>query len=374
MMPRMEEKKALSVSQFLQGINFAFEDTLFPEGAVVEGEVVEYRISQGKWIWFSLKDETGILSCFATVWQLKQPLEDGMQVRAHGMPKIHQKSGRFSLTVDRVEMVGEGALKRAFELLKKKLIDEGVFAEERKRPIPRFPERIGLIASTESAAYTDFLKILGNRWGGIKVLATHVLVLTRGGGSMEDLHAFNSEEVTRAVFSSKIPVVVGIGHERDESLAEYAADVRASTPSNAAERMVPDREDIEWEIRSKLSDIEGVLQEWIGQRERKLYEIEAFLQEKMRAETMKFQLLINKLKMQFIDFEGRIKNIASSLVRDVRLLKSLDPQAVLKRGFSITRDENGKLVRDAGKVDKDSFITVQLQKGILNAQIHGKKI
>lgn len=391
-----EQNKALTVSDFLKTLNHAFEETLFPYGAVVEGEVVEYRVSQGKWIWFSLKDEKGLLSCFATVWQLKQPLEDGMMVRAHGMPKIHQKSGRFSLTVDSVELVGEGALQRAFQLLKKKLQAEGVFAPERKRPLPEFPQRIGLIASTESAAYTDFLRILGDRWGGLDIVSAHVqvqgkdavqdivgafryfndhpdaadvLVLTRGGGSMEDLHAFNDEAVARAVFGSKIPVIVGVGHERDESLAEYAADVRASTPSNAAERLVPDRRDIERQVDSLVVKMESTLGEDLARYERRLYEFESVLEGHVRRERSRFDELMYRLKLQFSKFESGLKMLVSEIDGDLRLLQSLDPKAVLKRGYSIARDEKGNIIHDAAKVDKGTTVSVQLHKGKLHAEV-----
>jgi len=257
-----------SVTEFVGFLNAALNEAVFPDGVAIEGEVAEYRVSQGKWIWFLLKDNSSVLPCFGTVWKLRQPLEDGLQVRIYGQPKVHERSGKFSVVVDRVEPVGEGALKRAYELLRKTLEREGLFDPVRKRLLPKFPRRIGLVASRESAAYSDFLRILGNRWSDTEVNSVHVqvqgkdavddivsalsffsahpeladvLVLTRGGGSLEDLQAFNSEEVARAVFSSKVPVVVGVGHERDETLVDFVADVRASTPSNAAEIVVPDR-------------------------------------------------------------------------------------------------------------------------------------
>lgn len=410
-------EKALSVSEFLASVNIAFEE-VYPAGVVIEGEVVEYKVSQGKWIWFSLKDEMGLLSCFATVWQLKTPLEDGMQVRVHGVPKLYPKNGRFSLTVDRAEPVGEGALQRAFELMKKKLEAEGVFAPERKRSLPRFPERIGLIASTESAAYTDFLRILGNRWGGLHVKSAHVqvqgkdavaditgafawfnahadeadvLVLTRGGGSLEDLHAFNSEEVARAVFSSKIPVVVGVGHERDESLADYAADFRASTPSNAAETLVPDRRDMALRVESFASAIESSLRESLSKREHRLHAFEERLAERVRAERLRLDMLVGRLRGRFSDwcaevsglsvrtahasgllqarFESALRSASDSLARNLRLLKSLDPQAVLKRGYGIVRCSGGGILRDASKVDVGETVHVQLHAGALDAQV-----
>ncbi len=392
----MTEPQALTVSQFLQGLNAALEEAIFPYGAMIEGEVAEYRVSQDKWIWFLLKDATAVVPCFATVWQLRQPLEDGMKVRVHGVPKVHPKSGKFSVNVDRVEMVGEGALKRAFELLKKKLDTEGLFAPGRKRALPRFPERVGLIASTESAAYTDFLRILGNRWSGLRINSAHVqvqgrdavrdivgafayfnahpelaevLVLTRGGGAMEDLHAFNSEEVVRAIFSSKIPVVVGVGHERDETLADYVADVRASTPSNAAERLVPDRRDIEREIEGYARLIEGKLEKEIARLGHRLFDLEHQLQEQIRSARAEFDAVMADLELQLSAFEGRVRVLAGSVERDERLLKSFDPQSVLKRGYAIVRDRAGRVVRDAASVDTGAAIAVQLAKGTIEAEV-----
>lgn len=411
------EERVVSVSEFLASVNIAFEET-YPMGAVIEGEVVEYRVSQGKWIWFSLKDETGLLSCFATIWQLKTPLEDGMQVRVHGMPKIHNKSGRFSLTVDRAEPVGEGALQRAFQLLKKKLEAEGVFAPERKRSIPTFPERIGLIASTESAAYTDFLRILGNRWGGVEVKSAHVqvqgvravedivgafawfnahpdevdvIVLTRGGGSLEDLHAFNSEEVARAVFSSKVPVVVGVGHERDESLADYAADVRASTPSNAAEMLVPAREHIARRLDAMVAAMESSVEGELSSLEHRLHALEERLTSRFRDERDRFDAVVDALRGHFAEwqaeisgygarierssgllfarFEGQVHRMKDGVDRSLRLLKSLDPQAVLKRGYGIVRGPDGRILRDASKVDSGEQVHVQLHAGALDATV-----
>lgn len=392
----VQEPKALTVSEFLQSLNIIFEDAVFPHGAYIEGEVAGYNVSQGKWIWFNLKDDTGLVNCFATVWQLKStPIEDGMKVRVHGMPKVHQKSGKFSVTVDRVEPVGEGAMKRAFELLKKKLGEEGLFAVERKRLLPRFPERIGIIASTESAAYGDFLRILGNRWGGVKVSAAHVqvqgqgavndivgafryfnahpelaevLVLTRGGGSIEDLQAFNSEEVARAVFSSKIPVVVGVGHERDESLADYVADVRASTPSNAAERLVPDRRDIARELEAMVGAMTGTLESAVSGKERRLFELESHLHDHVRQARAECDALFADLRNVIVKMEKRLEAAKLGIDREERVLKSLDPQAVLRRGYAIARGPDGRILRDPKLVDKGLHVSVQLEKGKLETQ------
>ncbi len=392
----MPEPQALTVSQFVDALNIVFADKVFPQGVTIEGEVAEYHVSQGKWIWFLLKDENAVVSCFATAWQLKQPLEDGMKVRVHGLPKIYAKSGKFSVTVERVEMVGEGALKRAFELMKKKLEGDGLFAPGRKRAIPRFPERVGLIASTESAAYTDFLRILGNRWGGVKIAAAHVqvqgrdavgdivgafayfnahpelaevIVLTRGGGSLEDLHAFNSEEVARAVFASKVPVVVGVGHERDESVADFVADVRASTPSNAAERLTPDRRDVAREIEAFERTMERALEKEIAARSHRLTDIENQLQSHVRAARDEFDAVMSDLERCLFGFESRVQKLVGAVERDERLLKSFDPAAVLRRGYAIVRGADGKVLRDAASLDTGAAIAVQLAKGTLQADV-----
>lgn len=398
----MSEDRVLSVGQFIRAVNVAFEEALFPYGAEIVGEVAEFRVSQSKWIWFKLKDEKeeGVVDCFSTVWQLKTPLEDGMKVRVHGAPEIFRKSGKFTVKVDRAEPLGAGALKRAYELLKKKLEAEGLFAAGRKRPLPRFPERVGLIASTESAAYSDFLRILGDRWGGVKVAVAHVqvqgrdavddivgafsyfnahpelaevIVLTRGGGSLEDLHAFNSEEVARAVFASRLPVIVGVGHERDESLADFVADVRASTPSNAAERLVPDRRDVARELAAMAAFMEGALKEELSRRKHRLMELETGLQEHVRAARDEFEAVFSDLLRQFGAFEGRVQRVSATLEGQERLLRSLDPRGVLKRGYAIVRDAAGRLLRDAGSVDRGAAITVQLAKGTLEAEVTAVK-
>lgn len=409
-----------SVSQFVEFVNTAFATAVFPEGAVIEGEVVDYRVSQDRWIWFQLKDETAIVSCFATVWQLRTPLEDGMKVRAYGLPKIHPKSGKFSLTVERVELVGEGALRRAFELLKKKLGDEGLFDVARKRAIPKFPERIGLIASKESAAYGDFMRILGNRWGGVTIVladvsvqgrdavreisaafrwfnahpdAADVLVLTRGGGSLEDLQAFNAEEVARAVFSSAIPVVVGVGHERDESLADYAADVRASTPTNAAELVVPDRREVVSRLDGAARSMDARLRGALSAMSRDVDALAVRIEAHARRGLDRFRSLIAGLSSQFERFASGVREngitaaaltarlssgarfwsarIADRLDADVRLLKTLDPRRPLEKGYALVR-RAGALVVDASAVDVGERLEIQLLRGRVGAKVTDK--
>ncbi len=412
---------SLTVSQFVEFLNVALSTAVFPDGASIEGEVVEYRMSQGKWIWFKLKDESAVVDCFATVWQLRTPLEDGMKVRAFGMPKVHSKSGKFSVNVERVELVGEGALRRAFELLKKKLEAEGLFSLARKRQLPQFPQKIGLIASAESAAYGDFMRILGNRWGGLEVVladvsvqgrdavseitsafrwfnahpdAAEVLVLTRGGGSMEDLQAFNSEDVARAVFSSVIPVVVGVGHERDESLADYAADVRASTPSNAAERLVPDRREILSFIDRGARQMDAGMRGSLAGKEDAVEAVTSRIEAYARRGIDQFHHLLKDFANRFTAFEAAVRESANEaatlnarlatgtkywmshltqkLESRERLLKNLDPHRPLQMGYALVRGPDG-VITDATKVSIGITVEVRLRKGILETEVVGKK-
>ncbi|MBU0624783.1 exodeoxyribonuclease VII large subunit [Patescibacteria group bacterium] len=406
-----------TVSEFVNFVNAALSAVVFPEGVAIEGEITEYRVSQGKWIWFLLKDQESVVSCFSMTWKLRQPLEDGLQVRVIGQPKIHPRSGKFSINVDRVEPVGEGALKRAYELLKKLLEKEGLFDLARKRSLPRFPERIGLIASRESAAYSDFLRILKNRWGGIEINSLHVqvqgaeainsivaafnyfnvhpelaevLVLTRGGGSLEDLHAFNAEEVARAVFGSKIPVVVGVGHERDESLADFVADVRASTPSNAAELLVPDRQELINQLRSFSARLVTIMTGAVviqqGNVSQAVRQIESALSFSVSSFRHRLRDLADAFARLAVDVvrtkdeqqslwhrlhttgDQWLGHLTNSLSSKERMLSSFDPQSVLRRGYAIVR-RRGQVLNNATTIAVGESVAVQLHHGSLTAKV-----
>ena len=386
----------LQVSQYLDFINNTFREHVPSQELLIEGEVSDFRIAQQKWVSFDLKDEEqqAVLKCFMTVWQLKVPLEDGMRVHVQGVPKIYERFGTFKMNVQQVSLVGEGALRRAYELLKKKLDDEGLFERSRKRALPRFPERVGLITSRDAAAYGDFLRILNNRWGGVSVQHTHVhvqgqhavreilgafayfnqlpeedrpdvLVMTRGGGGLEDLHAFNDEQVARAVFQSKIPVVCGIGHERDESLCDYVADVRASTPSNAAERIVPSRQDVAYELDTMTRHMEERLADTV-ERYAHVVDRVAQLVEFFVARHVE---QVDRLSVMLL---GRVDNwlpmFRSQLDGFHKMLRQIDPKRVLARGYGIIRS-NGKIVTDTSTLEIGSQMGVQLAAGSLDAEV-----
>ncbi len=385
--------KVFSVSEFIAEVNAA---VAFP--VAVEGEVSGFNISQGRWVFFDLKDEKeeSKVGCFMGAWKLKTALEDGMRVRVFGIPKVHERSGKFSITVDRIDLVGEGALKRAYELLFKKLEAQGLFAEARKRSIPRFPERIGLIASRESAAYSDFMRILGNRWGGVEVLLAHVhvqgaeavrqimgalkyfgtpgapevdvLVLIRGGGSLEDLQAFNSEEVAQAIYGSRVPVVVGVGHEPDVSIADYVADVRASTPSNAAERVVPDRREVLSQVNYFTGMIRSGFERLLTDHQHRIHASVEAMSRVVQREVARFDRLMDSLGAYLRRVSETLVHYKDKVELMVRSLKNVHPETVLARGYAIVRS-SGKIVKDASAAPTGSAIEVRLHKGDLNAQV-----
>jgi exodeoxyribonuclease VII large subunit len=412
----MPPAAALSVSQFLASVNESFE-AIFPYGAAVRGELAEFHVSQGKWVWFKLKDEDSVVDCFMTVWDLERSglgadtLDDGLVVVAHGLPSVFPKSGRFSFKVKNLKLDGEGSLRRAYERLKAKLEAEGVFAPERKRALPRFPERIGIIASRESAAYTDFLRVVRERWPGARVSSAHVqvqgesavddivgafrwfnahaddydaLVLTRGGGSMEDLQAFNAEPVVRAVFGSRLPVVCAVGHERDVTLADYAADLRAATPTHAAEVLVPDRDEVrarvgEWERRLR-QDFRRVVQLRRDALNRSAMRLQSAMGSRVTALTRRLDAFAAAGSRYFRYVQDVRRSLAEDVVRLPRLaarrlletagritaaervLRAHDPRRPLALGYALVRS-HGQLVRSAEAARAAAAMELEFRDG-----------
>lgn len=383
------DSQVIGVKDFIGILNETLSFA-YPQ-VIVEGEVSSFKVNQGKWVFFDLKDEEATLGCFMPLYQLKVPLENGMKVRATGQPRL-TKWGKFSFTVKSIELSGEGELRRAFELLQAKLGEEGLFEPSRKRQLPRFPRTIGLITSAQSAAYSDFIKILGQRWGGVRVLLadvqvqglpapeqvvaaikhfdqlpqpTDVLVLIRGGGSLEDLQAFNTEAVARAVASSRTPIVVGVGHEVDESLADYAADVRAATPTDAARLVVPDRVEVLAAVNHRSQQLQQAVNRHMHdatqQIQRYLAVTERFLG-LPRARTDQLELVMRR------ELRSRMETVGLRLANLNRVLASFDPTANLRRGYAIVSGEKG-IVRSTEQVKIDQSLVIQLSDGKLNSKV-----
>jgi exodeoxyribonuclease VII large subunit len=361
-MEKPQNQLIFSVSDFVAVANQTLEYA-YPS-VFVEGEVAEFKVSQNKWVYFKLKDASSTVECFMTVWQLRVPIEDGMKIIISAVPKITQW-GKFSLNVKSVRPSGEGALKKSFEMLKSKLETEGLFALERKRQLPRIPGYIAVISSTQAAGYADFIKILNDRWGGITVDVAHVqvqgadapdqiirainyfnqidklpevIVIIRGGGSADDLSAFNDEPLVRIIASSRIPTLVGVGHEVDESLADLVADVSASTPSNAAQILVPDRTEIIRAVNVQISSLLPRISQVIEQQRQ-------------------------HINAELLSIFEKTEQAIDEQVRHVILLKNvlaqLDPNAVLARGYALVR----------GDIKIGSIVEIETNKAILKAEV-----
>jgi len=367
----MDEQLIFGVSDFVTYLNQTLE-IAYPY-VTIEGELANLRVSKNRWVYFDLKDEDSSVKFFGTVYVLPGPLEDGMVVRVSGNPRLHNLYG-FSVNVQSITPVGEGALRRAADLLAAKLQAEGLFAPERKRSLPYPPQRIALITAGESAAYVDFLKILNARWRGVAVdhydvqvqgepavgqivaaIAAanaqadlpDVLVITRGGGSADDLAAFSTEQVTRAVATSRVPTLVAIGHEVDVSLAELAADQRASTPSNAAELLTPDRTVVLRQMDNVRGDLgQGLVRivtdrmAWLGRQHNELD---------------------HSLQMVHQTALVRLQSAR-------KLLEAYNPTAALQRGYALVRS-GGELVKRAGRLKAGQLVELTLSDGTATATI-----
>jgi exodeoxyribonuclease VII large subunit len=371
----MSEQVVFGVSDFVAYLNQTLE-AAYPY-VTIEGELSNFKVSRNRWVYFDLKDEGASVRFFGTVYSLPGPLEDGMVVRVSGNPRMHPQYG-FSVNVQTITPVGEGSLRRAADLLAAKLKAEGLFAPERKRALPYPPQRVALLTAGSSAAYADFLKILSARWSGLAIehfdiqvqgdpavvqivsaIAAanalseppDVLVLTRGGGSADDLAAFSAEPVVRAVAASRVPTLVAVGHEVDVSLAELAADQRASTPSNAAELLTPDRKVILSRLREVRRDLDVSLKDLVRQRREWLRRQRLELDRGLRAVLTAAQ---TRLQLQR------------------RLLKAYDPTAALRRGYALVRSGN-VVVRSIDDLQIGAQVNLQLSDGFAHATITDKE-
>lgn len=359
-------------SQFVEVFNQTL-DTAYPS-IVIEGELSEFSIRKNQWVYFKLKDDGAVVDFFGSVYQLKGALEDGMMVRAVSSPRLHPVYG-FKLNFTSVTPVGEGSIRRAFELLKAKLAAEGLFEQERKRPLPDLPKKIGLISSSQAAGAKDFLTVLEQRWGDITVSFADVLVqgdaaasqivsaldyfnqhgadvealvLVRGGGSAEDLSVFNDETLVRAIAGSRLPVLSGIGHEQDLTLADLAADRRAATPTEAAVLLVPDRQQLLVQLDQTKRRLAGL----IGQ-----------MVQDLRA---RYAQQLNASLSRIIEqTESQLKHLGRSLA-------AYDPKAVLRRGYSILTAD-GVLVSSIKQTAVGRSLSAQVSDGVIETEVTNVK-
>lgn len=415
----------------------------------VEGEISNCREAQSGHVYLTLKDERAQIRC---VWFKQQRLrvkfhpEDGLKVTVRGSISVYEQRGEYQIYVESMEPLGLGALQLAFDQLKRRLEAEGLFDASRKKPLPLLPSRIGLITSPKGAAVRDVVRILRRRFHNVHLtlypvrvqgdeaakeivkalkffnqqLPVDVLILARGGGSLEDLWSFNEEIVARAIFDSRIPIITGVGHETDFTIADFVADVRASTPSAAAELVVQTRR----EFDKHIADLRDALAEQMRYRilvlSRRVHELagrrgfrrplDLLRQQRQRADELTSRLAhglrarLEQSRKRFtvahvriVSFDFRVKIAALRLrlekraadlaVRAERLLRlkrerlqrlalqleERSPLKVLERGYAIATDANGNVLRDAAEVAVGDSVAIQLHRGKLSTEVRKKE-
>ena len=403
------ERTILTVSEVSERIKIVLEDTFFD--VWVEGEISNFKDhSSGHW-YFTLKDENAQLraKCFrSTNTRIRFRPANGLKVRARGKLSVYAPRGEYELVVDALDPVGAGALQIAFEQLRDRLQKEGLFAKELKRPLPVFPRRVGVVTSPTGAAIRDILNVISRRTRTVHVLFSpakvqgesagpdiarairwinlyheqalregrdadlvDVLIVGRGGGSTEDLWAFNQEEVARAIRKSAIPVISAVGHETDFTIADFAADVRAATPSAAAE-IVAARED---QICSALDNLGRQL---VRLTRYQVVNLRARVQEQALShafDEVKSRLTTARRRYEAASsacdaaIEEKLQHGRERLALAAASLDALSPLGVLQRGYAIAQDASGRLVRDASAVNVGDEVTVRLAKGKLNTRV-----
>lgn len=397
---RSTDEKVLSVSQLTAQLKSLVE-TRF-SSVWVAGELSNFSRPQSGHCYFTLKDDAAQLR--AVIWKgtaarLKFELADGLEIVCRGHLDVYPPRGSYQLVVEEVQPRGVGALELALRKLREKLAAEGLFDAGRKRRLPTFPRRIGFVTSPTGAAIRDFLEVMQRRWRGVEVLifparvqgdgaaaeiaagiklanrvtpALDVLVIGRGGGSLEDLWCFNEEAVVRAIAASRIPTVSAVGHEIDVTLADFAADVRALTPSEAAERVVPSSQDVSQLVRTLSTRIERAFANQIAAWRQRLESLAS------RPALARPEDAVLNLSRQVDELAIRLQTAIKSRLRDQesRLatmsgkLDSLSPLAVLGRGYSLTQDRTTKrLITSAKQLKKGQAIVTRLAQGAVTSKV-----
>ena len=386
------ESDIYTVSDVTTGIKALLEDT-FPRISI-SGEISNFKHHTSGHMYFSLKDTRSQLRC--VMWRsstkgLAFKPEDGMEVVAQGALTVYENQGQYQLVAKRLKPVGAGALQAAFEQLKTRLAEEGLFDEGNKQPLPAYPDCVGVVTSTTGAAVRDIIQVLHRRapWvtiilrsvpvqgeGAANEIATaidemnifggiDVLIVGRGGGSMEDLWAFNEEPVVRAIYKSNIPIISAVGHEVDFTLSDFAADLRAPTPSGAAELVVRDRQELLGRVAGAFTRTHSAMTTGVTRRRQQLASILSsygFRQplNSIRQYAQQIDDLSHRMTDQYKHLrENRTQRLGSLAGH----LQALSPLAVLGRGYAVCRTPDGQIIQDAGCLKIGDRVDVHLHKG-----------
>ena len=400
----MAQQQVLSITQINEYIRGKMDSDELLNQVAVKGEISNYKRYPSGHHYFTLKDENSALKAVmfkGNALRLRFQPENGMKVIAMGKISVFPRDGAYQLYCTAMAMDGVGDLYAAFEQLKQKLAAQGLFDPAHKKPLPKFPGTIGIITSSAGAAVHDMLRILKKRYPLSKVVLLPVrvqgveapgeiaaaigyanyhqladlLIVGRGGGSIEDLWAFNDERVAHAIYQSKIPVISAVGHEPDVTISDYVADLRAATPSNAAELAVPDQEALRQTLDAMSGAMATALNRQIGAAARHLNVLSqsAALQSPL-GYLQKKQQDVNYLTNRLVSAENQL--IARNNQRYIALTAKLDamsPLKVLTRGYSMAQNAHGEVVTSVSQVELGERITVSLKDGQLSATVMDKK-
>jgi exodeoxyribonuclease VII large subunit len=396
-----EARRFLTVSDLTELIRGTLESQL--DALWVRGEISNFRMPPSGHLYFTLKDDKSQIAAVMFRRQgamLRFTPENGMAVLCFGRVSLYTVRGDLQLYVDDMEPLGQGALALAFEQLKQKLAAEGLFAPERKRELPFLPVSIGIVTSDKGAALHDMLRIIRDRYpdrrvvirpvkvqgeGAAREIATgiaelnqngavDVIIVGRGGGSLEDLWAFNEEAVARAIYASTAPVISAVGHEIDFTIADFVADVRAPTPTAAAEMVLPLKADLVEQVRL----LEGQLGKNIKLKLDSLREASAGLAKRLadpRRKLRENQQLLDEVSVNLLRrFQDRLRQLKDHLARGSGRLEALSPLAVLERGYSITHKlPTEEIVKDGGSLATGDRLRITFARGKALCRVEGKE-
>ena len=397
-------EQVLSILQVNEYIRSAMDRDPLLTAVAVRGEISTYKVYPSGHHYFTLKDNESSLRCVmfkGNAMRLRFRPENGMQIIAMGKISVYPRDGAYQLYCSALAIDGVGDLHAAFEQLKAKLAAQGMFDPAHKKPIPQFPKVIGIVTSSAGAAIHDMLRILRKRFPLVKVLLLPVrvqgaeapseiasaiyyanawnladlLIVGRGGGSIEDLWAFNDELVAKAIYDSEIPVISAVGHEPDVTISDYVADLRAATPSNAAELAVPDQDALRQSFDSAYNRMQAVLQRQLeaARKQLTLLSANASLQNPLQYIHQRRQTMVHLCDRLIGGYERSITTKKQKFVSITAKLDAMSPLKVLTRGYSMTQDPNGNLITSISQRNPGDDIVVSLTDGTLVATVHSKK-
>ena len=391
----MQNTLVLSVSQLNRYIKMNFDADENLANIFISGEISNftnhYRTGH---LYFTLKDDSAAVRAVmfnSSAKRLKFMPEDGMKVIARGRVSVYEASGQYQLYVDDMQPDGVGALNLAYEQLKEKLQKEGLFSELHKKPLPPYPEKVGVITSPTGAAVRDIINVLGRRFSYAEIVfcpvlvqgdgahlqltdavnmfnserAADVIIIGRGGGSIEDLWEFNDEGLARAVYNSEIPVISAVGHETDFTICDFVADMRAPTPSAAAELAVPDANELQYALSALKNRMFLNVSSGIADRRSRLEYLTSKGALKSPDEMLsnRSQRLDTAFSKMLSSYENRIGGKKVEFISAATALSKLDPMSVLMRGFAFVSDKNGKNVYSSQALEKGDKINVRFHDG-----------